>query len=156
MVSAFISDSAVEVETLPCSVEHQHIKEPPKYPKKLVCECLLSSFPAKSASHWKRNCNTSVIVWISYGPSLVLKISRSILEYLTNLTRCYKYWICLGPGLLLYLDSTFSAYIIVTIVWTIPYISCPTTLLYGYLPRATESMFHRSRPNVPLFGSPPF
>ena len=40
---------------------------------------------------------------------------------------------CLGPGLLPNLDSTFSAYMMPIIVCTIPYISCSTTLRYGYL-----------------------
>ena len=69
---------------------------------------------------------------MSVGPSVVLNIGLSFFEYLTNRTRCFRNLMCHGPGLLLYLESTFNAYIIVTIVCTIPYISCPTTLLYGY------------------------
>ena len=40
---------------------------------------------------------------------------------------------CLGPGLLPYLDSPLSAYMMPIIVCTIPYMSRPTTLHYGYL-----------------------
>ena len=41
-LTALISDSAVEVETLPWSVEHQQMTDSPRYPMYEVCEWPLS------------------------------------------------------------------------------------------------------------------
>ena len=87
-LKALISDSALDVDTLPWSVEHQQMREPPRYPKYDVWEYKLSGLPAKSASHWKRSWSQSVIVCISWGPSCVSNSIRSALEFLTYRKRC--------------------------------------------------------------------
>ena len=80
-LTALIYDSAVDVDTLPWSVEHQHITDLPRFPMYEVCECSLSRLPPRSASHWNRNCRIVVIVSMSVGPSCVWNMSWSILLY---------------------------------------------------------------------------
>ena len=57
--TAFISDSAIDVDKLPWDLL---VKLTtlwcPKYPMCELVECLLSKLPARSASHWKRACDT--------------------------------------------------------------------------------------------------
>ena len=50
-LTALISDSAVEVDTLPWSVEHQQITDSPRYPMYDVWKWPLSWLPPRSASH---------------------------------------------------------------------------------------------------------
>ena len=59
-LTALISDSAVDVDTLPWSVEHQHTTDFPKYPIYDVPVWPLSRLPPRSASHWNRNCRILV------------------------------------------------------------------------------------------------
>lgn len=47
-LTALISDSAVDVDMLPWSVEHQQIRLRPRYPRYAVWEWLLSGLPPKS------------------------------------------------------------------------------------------------------------
>ena len=75
-LTALISDSAVDVDTLPWSVEHQHITDVPRCPMYEVWECQLSRFPRRSASHWNRSWRTWVIVSISVGPSWAWNFRR--------------------------------------------------------------------------------
>ena len=57
--TAFISDSAIDVDKLPWDLL---VKLTtlwcPNYPMCELVECLLSKLPARSASHWKRACDT--------------------------------------------------------------------------------------------------
>ena len=50
-LTALISDSALDVDTLPWSVEHQHTTYFPKYPMYDVWKWPLSRLPLRSASH---------------------------------------------------------------------------------------------------------
>ena len=131
-LTALISDSAVEVDTLPWSVEHQQIADSPRYPIYEVFEWPLSWLPQKSASRWNFSWRTWVMVFISVGPSCVANFGLSSFAYLQYLRRCLRNSMCLGPGLFLYFYNMLSAEIIVINLCTIPYISCSTTLLYGY------------------------
>ena len=60
---------------------------------------------------------------MSFGPSCVLNFNLSAFDILTYLNKCLANSIRRGPGLLPYQDNTFSAYIIDTKVYTIPYIN---------------------------------
>ena len=46
-LTALISDSAVEVDTLPWSLEHQQMTDSPSYPIYEICEWPLSGFPPR-------------------------------------------------------------------------------------------------------------
>ena len=102
-------DSAVDVDTLPWSVEHQHTTDFPKYPIYDVWECPLSRLPPRSASHWNRSCRTSVIVFMSVGPLWVWNLSLSSLLYLQYLSKCLRNSICLGPGLLPHIECVHNS-----------------------------------------------
>ena len=128
-LTALISHSAVEVDTLPWSVEHQQITDSPRHPMYDVCKWPLSWSPPRSASNWNFSWRTWVMVFISVGPSCVANFSLSSFAYLQYLRRCLRNSMCLGPGLFPYLDNMLSAYITVINVCTIPYSNCSTTLL---------------------------
>ena len=88
-LTALISDSAVDVDTLPWSVEHQHTTVFPKYPLHDVWEWPLFRLPPRSASHWNLSCRGWVIVLMSVGP---FSESKPIMNKNLDVTQRIETW----------------------------------------------------------------